>query len=238
MNSVVSPNARQLVVARSVTHLDLLLSANSEDWKPRITALQDLEQLVSDGLQRDGYDAFSEAIAAPLHSLSSSLTVQVNGTSGQRSCGSAPTRCPSSPCTCPPPSGKCACKIFPAVLRVASGTNGVIRSYAAPAAEVPGAARALPAPAARPAGGDQPEQEQGHRGAVHPPAGRRAAELAHAAAAQGRPPASSSRRSPASARPRRPPGPRPPSACSCSSTTSLRVRRPCWPRWTRGRCGC
>lgn len=124
----------QQSLPKQLTHIDLALSANSEDWKPRIKALDDLEQLVTQGLQLLPYDALTDVLTAPLTSLATSLTTQVTDLRSEivRQCAHTLAFLALH---VPAAFTKAAVKIFPALLKVASGTNGVIRGYAVPAAE-------------------------------------------------------------------------------------------------------
>ena len=124
----------QQSLPKQLTHIDLVLSANSEDWKPRNKALDDLEQLVTQGLQLLPYDALTELLTVPLTSLATSLTTQVTDLRSEivRQCAHTLAFLALH---VPAAFTKAAVKIFPALLKVASGTNGVIRTYAAPAAE-------------------------------------------------------------------------------------------------------
>lgn len=134
MTSLSSSSARAQQLARQVAVLDVVLSANSEDWKPRAKALVDVEQLISDGLQEEGYEAFSDFIAPLLTSLHPSLQTQITDLRSEIVRQSAHTVAFLA-VHVPHAFTKCVTKLFPALLRVASGTNGVMRSYAAPAAE-------------------------------------------------------------------------------------------------------
>ena len=111
--------------------MDGVLSSNSEEWKGRVAAMASLEELVTEGLQVDGYEAFSEWALPLLTSLSTSLGVQVTDLRSEvvrQSCHLLSFLSLHVPAA----FTKCATKLFPSLLRVASGTNGVIRGYAQP----------------------------------------------------------------------------------------------------------
>jgi len=124
----------QQSLPKQLTQIDLVLHANSEDWKPRHKALDDLEQLITQGLQLLSYDALTDLLTAPLSSLATSLTTQVTDLRSEivRQCAHTLAFLALH---VPAAFTKAAVKIFPALLKVASGTNGVIRGYATPAAE-------------------------------------------------------------------------------------------------------
>ena len=112
--------------------MDVVLSSNSEEWKPRVAALAELEELVTEGLQVDGYEVFSDWAQPLLSSLSTSLVVQVTDLRSEvvrQSCHLLSFLALHVPAA----FTKACTKLFPSLLKVASGTNGVIRSYAAPA---------------------------------------------------------------------------------------------------------
>ena len=124
----------QQSLPKQLIHIDLILSANSEDWKPRHKALDDLEQLITHGLQLLPYDALTDFLTAPLTSLATSLTTQITDLRSEivRQCAHTLAFLALH---VPAAFTKAVVKIFPSLLKVASGTNGVIRGYAAPAAE-------------------------------------------------------------------------------------------------------
>lgn len=124
----------QQSLPKQLTQIDLVLSANSEDWKPRNKALDDLEQLVTTGLQLLPYDTLTDTLAPLLTSLATSLTTQVTDLRSEivRQCAHTLAFLALH---VPAAFAKAAVKIFPALLRVASGSNGVIRGYGMPAAE-------------------------------------------------------------------------------------------------------
>ena len=133
MASMASPSSRAVVLARDVSSLELVLSSNSEDWKPRVAAMARLEELMTAGLQAEGYDAFTDMALPLLTSLSSSLTTQMLDLRSEIVRQAAHTVAFLA-LHLPFAFTKCATKLFPSLLKASSGTNGVMRSYAAPAA--------------------------------------------------------------------------------------------------------
>ena len=133
MASLVSPSMRAVVLARDVSSLELVLASNSEDWKPRVAAMARLEELMTAGLQAEGYDAFTDMALPLLTSLATALTTQLTDLRSEI-VRQASHLVSFLALHLPTAFTKCATKLFPALLRVSSGTNGVMRAYAAPAA--------------------------------------------------------------------------------------------------------
>jgi hypothetical protein len=123
-----SPSSARL--SSAFQKINAELKVNSELWKPRAAALTELEKLVAEELNNSPQDA-DEILTPLLFGLSTSLITQITDLRSEIVKQAAHTISFLAE-NVPVAFNKSACKLIPALFQVASGTNGVIRTYADP----------------------------------------------------------------------------------------------------------
>lgn len=151
MSGVGSSSWLKTTLPKSIASIASTLSVNSEEWKPRLLALQDIEKMVLDCKEHERTNVTSPTVqlvpvtlSAHLLTLAPSLIVQITDLRSEIVRQASHTlsflaiQLPdvvSGDVVTQGAFHKCGAKVLPALLTVAASSNSVIRSYAVTAAQ-------------------------------------------------------------------------------------------------------